>query len=357
MHGRGIRFVRPSVSDVDGVLIDIRRALVTGAMTNGGPLVTRFERDIERFTGSAYAVCVSSCTTGLQVLMKALGLTGEVIVPSYTFAATAQAVRWVGLEPVFCDIEPGCRTMDERRAEDLITSKTSAILGVHMFGEQCDVDRLASKVPHVIFDGAHAFGCTFGDVSSARFGEACVYSFHSTKHVRAFEGGVICTDDAILADRCRTIVNHGFDSLMFSADGTNAKMSEAHAACGIASLKEEAHTRGLNMRGLQQYEVNLSGPVRLVTFAGGPGNRRNCHYAQVVFDTMEQRELAETALHNEGVETRRYFTPLHTVMTGRRGPLPVTEDLTGREICLPNGHLTREERDVVSEIVLQAVRA
>ena len=351
----GIRFVRPQVSDVDGVLRDIRRSLVTGAMTNGGPLVQRFEREIERFAGCAYAVCTSSCTTGLQVLFKALGLTGEVIVPSYTFAATVQAVRWVGLEPVFCDIEPGCRTIDERKAEKLITSRTSAILGVHMFGEQCDVDRLAGKVPHVVFDGAHAFGCTYGGVSSARFGEACVFSFHSTKHVRAFEGGAICTDDAILADRCRTILNHGFDGSSFSADGTNGKMSEAHAACGLASLSEESQTRSANIRGLQQYEVGLSGPVRLVTFAGGPGNRRNGHYAQVVFDTREQRERAVAALREAGVETRSYFKPMHTLVTGRRGPMPVTEDLDGREVCLPNGHLTREEREHVIETLLRSL--
>lgn len=327
-------------------------------MTNGGPLVSLFEREIEKFCGVAHAVCVANCTVGLQVLMRSLELKGEVIVPSYTFAATAQAVRWIGLEPVFCDVELGSRTMDVDRARSLITNRTSAILGVHMFGEQCDADELRGVVPHVIFDGAHAFGCTWSGTPAAKFGDACVFSFHATKHVSSFEGGVICTDDAILADRCRRLVTHGWDGKTFDADGTNAKMSEAHAACGIASLREEATTRSRNIAGLQQYDAMLeSDDVRLVSFAGGPGNRRNGHYAQVEFSTAEMKERSALALAHAVIETRPYFRPLHLTMPGRRGPMPVTEDVASRGLCLPNGHLTADERAYVVETLLRSLDA
>src|SRR5262249_53238247 len=153
-------------------------------------------------------------TIGLEIVIRALGLSGEVILPSMTFVATAHALQWQQITPVFCDIDDKTFTIDPSRLEELITPRTTGIVGVHLWGRGCNVERLAEIAARrrlkLLYDAAHAFACTKGGQRIGSFGHAEVLSFHATKFFNTFEGGAVLTNDDELADRVRLMRNFGF---------------------------------------------------------------------------------------------------------------------------------------------------
>jgi dTDP-4-amino-4,6-dideoxygalactose transaminase len=287
-------------------------------------------------------------TAAMEVVARALNLTGEIIVPAFTFIATPHAFAWLGLEPVFCDIDPATHTIDARAAEQLISSRTSAIVGVHLWGRACDVvglDQIAAR-HHIalIYDAAHALGASFGKQRVGSFGTAEVFSFHATKFFNTFEGGAVTTRDAALAARLRLLRNFGFagyDDIV--ALGTNAKLSEAHAAMGLAMVE---HLDGLIDRNAQSWVHyadalrGLSG-CKLMQVQDGYGS----NYQYVVVEVGDEfpltRDQLLQVLWQENVRARRYFFPgCHRVQpyVSRQQPsLPVTEAATDRVLVFPSG--------------------
>jgi dTDP-4-amino-4,6-dideoxygalactose transaminase len=178
----------------------------------------------------------------LEIAVRAAGLSGEVIVPSFTFIATAHALQWQHITPVFCDIDPRTHNIDPVAVEALITPRTTGIVGVHIWGRGCDVTKLTDVARRhklrLLFDAAHAFGCSYEGTAIGNFGDAEVFSFHSTKWLNSFEGGAVVTNDDDLAGKVRLMGQFGFaDYDRVDSIGTNAKMSEVAAAMALTSIE------------------------------------------------------------------------------------------------------------------------
>src|SRR5205823_3737043 len=185
-----------------------------GWLSNEGPFVQEFEKRIEQMLGVRHCIAMCNATVGLEIAIRAAGLTGEVIVPSFTFVATAHALQWQQITPVFCDIDPKSYTLDPARIEELITPRATGLIGVHLWGRPCDVEALTDIARRyrlkLLFDAAHSFACTHQGRMIGNFGEAEVFSFHATKFVNAFEGGAVVTNNDDLAARIRLMKNFGF---------------------------------------------------------------------------------------------------------------------------------------------------
>ncbi len=204
----------PNAVDRDRLFDRLNWALDNQWLSNSGPLAVEFEARTAELAGVRNSVATCNATVALQMLCHALELTGEVIMPSLTFAATAHAARWVGLDPVFVDVDPLSGQLDPALVAEAVGPLTSAILGVHLWGRTCrapELEKVASDhgLP-LFFDAAHAIGCTLGGQPVASFGVGVVFSFHPTKVVAGFEGGAIVTDDDALAGRCAVCATSGW---------------------------------------------------------------------------------------------------------------------------------------------------
>jgi dTDP-4-amino-4,6-dideoxygalactose transaminase len=312
-----------------------------------------------------------NATLALELVARALGMTGEVIVPSFTFVATVHALAWQGAVPVFCDVDPRTHCLDPERVEALITPRTTGIVGVHVWGRACDVDALADiaarhQLP-LVFDAAHAFGCSHRAQPIGGFGRAEVFSFHATKFVNAFEGGAVTTNDDELDRKLRLARNFGFtDYDKVDALGLNAKMHEASAAMGITSIESMDDVIAINRRNMARYERGLSGLRGISLYRGDAGDRSNYQYVVVEVDAADasiDRDALVRVLHAENVMARKYFYPgCHQLEPYRsRWPdagrsLPHTEALTSRVMCLPTGTAVADtDIDAICSVVRAAI--
>src|SRR5690349_4944149 len=184
---------RPNIGDRERLLARINDMLDRRWLTNNGPFVQELEEKIAAFLGVKHCIAMCNATVGLEIAIRATGMTGEVIVPSFTFIATAHALQWQEITPVFCDIDPRTHNIDPQQVEKLITPRTTGIIGVHVWGRACDVAALeaiaARRRLTLLFDAAHAFGCSYRGRMIGGFGDAEVLSFHATKFFNSFEGG------------------------------------------------------------------------------------------------------------------------------------------------------------------------
>jgi dTDP-4-amino-4,6-dideoxygalactose transaminase len=347
-HTERIPLARPSVPHPDRVAADVERILASGVLTNG-PFVRELERRAAEYLGVRHAVAVSSCTSGLMLVLRAAGLSGDVITPSFTFAATAHAVAWNGLRPVFADIDPETLTLSPHAALRALTVRTSAILATHIFGTPCDTEALREAARshgiRLFYDAAHAFGSRRGDTPIGGFGDAEVFSLSPTKTLIAAEGGIIATNDDVLAERCRIgrdYANPGDYDCRFV--GLNARMSELHAATALDSL-EGLDERVDRRNAIAERYRQALGRVPGIGFAVvGDGDRSTFKDFTVLIDPAEfgrtASDLAEF-LAGAGIETRRYYSPpVHQMQAYRSIAIPgadllYTEEAASRVISLP----------------------
>lgn len=318
-------------------------------LSNNGPLVQELEQRIAIRLGVRHVVATSNGTTAIELLLGALGLSGEVIVPSFTFVATVHAVTRSGLTPVFADIDPRTHALDPRAVEAAITPRTSAILPVHLWGVPADVaafEQLADT--HglaLLFDAAHAFSTSIGGRSVGTFGRAEVFSFHATKFFNTFEGGAIATADDDLAESLRLARNFGFtgeDSVV--AVGSNAKMSEICAAMGLVNLDSADDFIARNRAVREVYVRELEGvPGIALHEVEREGRATNYQYVVALVADGRRDELL-AALRAEGVLARRYFwpgahamEPYRTRQPGASETLPATLRVAREVLVLPTG--------------------
>lgn len=336
---------RPNVGDRADLFERIEGALHRGWLANDGPLVAEFERRVAELLDVQHCVAASSATTALQLVARALGIEGEVVMPSFTFAGTAQALSWLGITPVFAEIDPATHNVDPVDVERAITSRTSAILAVHLWGRACDVDalqRIATRlgIP-LVLDAAHALGCTHGGKPIGGFGRVEVFSFHATKIAGAGEGGVVATGDPDLARRIRLMRNFGFAGYdTVTEQGTNAKMPELSAALGLTSLDSLERFIAANRDNHAQYARELEDVPGLRMIDYPADERQNYHYVVAEVDDPRLRDDLVAVLHAENVLARRYFAPgCHRMQPYSRNPvrLPATEALSDRVLVLPTG--------------------
>lgn len=343
---------RPNVGDRVALMSRINDILDRRWLTNNGRYVQEFEARLADITGTRHAIAMCNATVGLEIAIKAMGLTGEVIVPSFTFVATTHALHFQGLTPVFCDIDPATHNIDPARIEELITPRTSGILAVHTWGRPCDVDAIEEIAKRrglrILYDAAHAFACSANGRMIGNFGSAEVFSFHATKFLNTFEGGAIVTNDDELAARMRLMKNFGFRGYDNVVDvGTNGKMSEVSAAMGLTgleSLDEFIDVNKVNHRSYRQELANIPG-VSLTMY--DDAERSNYQYVVLEIDEQKSgidRDRLVEILWSENVMARRYFypgchmmEPYRTLYPDAGNGLPETERLVTRVLSLPTG--------------------
>lgn len=341
---------RPNLPDTGRFLARAAEILDRRWLTNDGPVVRELEARVAEHAGTAHAVAVSNATLGLSLLGGVLDLRGDVIVPAWTFVATAHAFRWLGATPRFADVDPRTHTLDPVAVARSMSARTSAIVGVHLWGNAADHAALGAiglpaGVP-VLYDAAHAFGAAALDGRPiGTVGTAAVFSFHATKMIHAFEGGAIVTNDDDLAAQLRLARNFGFVGVdQVAALGINAKMSEIHAAMGLCMLEELPRLSAVNRVHWSRYERRLSAlpGVRVV-----PSARRTRPYVVLEIDPqvapLTRDEVVEVLAY-EGVRARRYFHPgVHRMQPYDDeqphvgASLPVTERLAESVVALPTG--------------------
>ena len=321
-------------------------------LTNNGPYVQELEQRIAAMVGVKHCVAMCNATIALEIAVRALGMSGEVIVPSFTFIATAHCLQWQEITPVFCDVDPRTHNIDPKKIEALITPRTSGIIGVHLWGKACQVEDLHVIAGHfrlkLLFDAAHAFGCSHGGRMIGGFGDAEVFSFHATKFFNTFEGGAVVTDDDALARKMRLMANFGFsgyDKVVYV--GTNGKMSEVSAAMGLTGLESLESFIDINRVNYQQYKKGLRGVPGLSLIEYGGPDRTNFQYVVVEVDAAAaglSRDQIVELLWQENVLARRYFypgchrmEPYKSYFPHARLLLPETERLCERVMVLPTG--------------------
>jgi dTDP-4-amino-4,6-dideoxygalactose transaminase len=342
----------PNIGNREQLLRRINDLLDRRQLTNHGPYVEEFEQRVAAFTGARHALAVCNATLGLELAVRALGLSGEVIVPSMTFVATAHALQWHHVTPVFCDIDPETHNLDPRQVERLVTDRTTGVIGVHLWGRPCDVNALAEVAGRhglrLLFDAAHAFGCSYRGRMVGGFGDAEVFSFHATKMLNSFEGGVLATNDDGLARQVRLMRNFGFAGYDNVVElGTNAKMHEVSAAMGLTSLESFDLFVEVNRRNYHHYRARLAGlpGVRLL----GYDEAERCTYQYVVLEIDERvtrvsRDDLVDTLWAENVIARKYFAPGCHNMRAYQDRYPdaalrllATQRLAERVLVLPTG--------------------
>lgn len=319
--------------------------------SNDGPLLVQFEQRLQAYLGAGHCVVTCNATLALSLTIQALGLTGEVIVPSYTFISTANVLKTGGLTPVFCDIRAQDMTIDPEACAALITPRTSAVIATHIWGAPCDTDALQAVCDAagimLLYDSAHAFGVEHQGRKIGGFGRAEIFSLHATKVLHSFEGGVIATDDADLAADLRLRRNFGFSAVdHVEVAGVNAKMSEAHAAMGLANLDVLDDTIAANRRCHDAYAAGLAGVAGLHLHRPAPEAVSNYHYVVAEIDAAQfglSRDTLVDLLFAENILARRYFYPgghralPHLPDDGLPVSLPVTEAICDRVLVLPAG--------------------
>lgn len=358
---------RPNIGNRERLLARINDMLDRRWLTNGGLYVQELERRIAEMVGVRHCIAICNATVGLEIAIRALGFTGEVIVPSMTFIATAHALQWQEITPVFCDIDPRTHNIDPRRIEQMITPRTTGIIGVHLWGRPCDIEAIdvIARRHHlkVLYDAAHAFGCSYKGQMIGGFGDAEVFSFHATKFFNTLEGGAVVTNSDELADKIRLMKNFGFaDYDKVISIGINGKMNEGSAAMGLTSLESLEEFVSVNCRNYRLYRRGLDGVpgIRMVTY--DEGERNNYQYVVLEIDQDEtgvSRDQMLEILHAENVIARRYFFPgCHRMEPYRSyfpnaGMLvPETEKLVTRVLSLPTGTaIGPDEIDRVCEII------
>ncbi len=325
-------------------------------LTNHGEWVLQFEKELQDYLGVKHCIAMCNGTVALEIAIRALGLTGEVIVPSLTFVATAHALQWQGITPVFCDVDPVSLCIDPNEVKRRITSRTTGIIGVHVYGRCCDVDTLEdlaeSHQLRLMFDAAHAFGNTCHGKKVGGFGACEVFSFHATKFFNSFEGGAVATNNDELAEKIRFMQNFGFSD-MDSVEhiGVNGKMTEVCAAMGLTNLRSIDRFREINGLNHAAYEQGFSEIEGLnIIHGSGEGSpdwqSANKQYVVVGVEPgfpLSRDELMHR-LHSENILVRRYFwpgchrmEPYSSLQPDARESLPVTEAVLDRILLFPTG--------------------
>ncbi|MCU7942943.1 MAG: aminotransferase class I/II-fold pyridoxal phosphate-dependent enzyme [Candidatus Thiodiazotropha sp. (ex Cardiolucina cf. quadrata)] len=349
---------RPSIGDRELFLRFTNEILDRQWLTNNGPVVRELEGRIADYHDVSHCVAMCSGTVALEIAIRALQLKGEVIVPSYTFIATAHALHWQAITPIFADIDPHTHNLDPAAVRRMISPRTTGIIGVHLWGRVAAVEALQSIADEyqlkLMFDAAHAFGCTRAGTKVGNFGSCEVLSFHATKFFHTFEGGAVLTNDDELAETMRLMRNFGFSGVdNVIHPGTNGKMTEIAAAMGLTNIqsidKVIDHNRGV----YQAYSKALADVATVDLLAYDEEESNNYQYVvvEVTDNSPVTRDQIVDALQAENVLARRYFwpcchrkKPYSDLYPNASSFLLNSEQVSERVIVLPAGPEMDDER-------------
>ena len=362
-----IYVTRPLLPSLDQVYSQLQEVWYSKWITNNGPKHKELESKLKEYLKVDNAVMFSNGTLALELGLKSLDISGEVITTPFTFPATVQALDRNGLTPVFCDIEDKTLNIDASKIEKLITDKTSAILAVHVFGNPCNVEKIKEIADKynlkVIYDGAHAFGSHINGKSIGSYGDMTMFSFHATKLFNTIEGGCLVFKDNKLYEKLNLLKNFGIvspEKVVIS--GTNAKLNEVQAAVGIEVLKivkEERKRRKYIKKIYENGLCNIPG-IKIV-------NKLDDENASYQYFTIEIDEdkygISRDELHVElkkyNIITRKYFYPLCSefewykhLPSAKKENLPVSHEVVKKVLSMPYyGELNIEDVNQICEII------
>lgn len=330
-------------------------------LTNNGPLVQELEQRLADYLGVDNLLLVANGTLALQIAFRLLNVQGEAVTTPFTFAATSSAMCWQGIQPRYADINPQDFNLDPTRIEDKINTNTSAIVPVHVYGNPCQTQAIGDiakkhNLP-VIYDAAHAFGVQMDGQSILNAGDVATLSLHATKLFHTVEGGALIIRDRTLYEQARRMINFGFDADGGIADiGINAKMSEFHAAMGLATLDcvDDIITKRAAL--VKEYREILHGHVAFQRRQGS----ENGAYMPILLASSEQAAAVDARLQQAGIRARRYFSPaLHeTDLLANGDDCPVAGDVSRRVLCLPlYAQLPDKQACWIAEQVIDVIAA
>lgn len=329
-------------------------------LTNMGPLASDLEIRLKEYLNINHLLFVTNGTIALQMAIKALEITGEIITTPFSFVATTSSIVWEGCTPVFVDIDKNSLCIDATKIEEAITENTQAILATHVYGNPCDVieiEKIAKKHKlKVIYDGAHAFGVKISGKSIFEFGDVTTCSLHATKLFHTVEGGLLTTNDPQILKKLASIRNFGisgpetFDSL-----GINGKNSEFHAAMGLLNLNYiDAILE--KRRVLSNYYDQKLINVKSIKPKWNNSATENYSYYVILFESEELLLKIKEGLDLNEIFTRRYFYPslANTLPYLDKINFEVTDCIAKRALCLPFYYdLSTEEIDLIARLILR----
>ena len=357
---------QPLLPDLADVKKELAEIWDSKWLTNMGKKHNELELRLKDTLKAPNVSLFNNGTIALMVAIKALDLPygSEVITTPFTFAATPHCIAWNGLKPVFCDIEPNTMTIDADKIESLITPNTSAILGVHVYGFPCAVDKIDAIAKKynlkVIYDAAHAFSTEINGKGIGTFGNITMFSFHATKLFNSIEGGCLTYNDESLVRKIYNLRNFGIRSEELVEEvGINGKMNEIQAAIGLLNLnlyKEEQEKRA-KIKAF--YDENI-GKIKGIRIPQMPANTSNSYqyYPIVIEDDypLTRDELYEK-FKKENIFTRKYFYPAchdyecyKNDLAVKLADLSVVDDLKNKVLCLPfYGDLPQDVLELICE--------
>jgi dTDP-4-amino-4,6-dideoxygalactose transaminase len=355
---------RPLLPPLDELMPYLEAIWASAQVTNDGPFVRQLETALAERLGVAHVVLTSSGTMALLLALRALGMQGEVVTTPFSFVATAHALRWSGIVPVFADIDADDLTLDPAAVEAALTPRTRGILPVHVYGHPCDpaLDRLArQRGLALLYDAAHAFGVRTMPPLASR-GDLSVLSFHATKVFHTFEGGAVVCHDAAMKLRLERLRNFGFaGETEVEAVGINGKMNELQAAFGLLHLRHLDAALNARAQVDAAYRAQLAGVDGITCVAAAVGASGNFGYfpIRVDADRADGREGLYRRLRDAGVHARRYFFPLisdfamyRDAAGARPESLPVAHRVAREILCLPIfPQMTADDCERVVEVI------
>ncbi len=357
-----INVTKTYLPNLDEYCSYLKKIWESGQVTNHGPFVTQLENELKKYLGVKHLFCTSNATVGLQIAIKALSLSGEIITTPFSYVATTSVIKWEGCEPKYVDIDADTLCLDPQKISDAITKRTTAIFPVHVYGNACNVDAIADIARKyklkVLYDAAHSFATQLNDRSILEFGDISVLSFHATKLFHTVEGGAIVTSDDQLAHRISYMRNFGHKGPEdFYGLGINGKMSELHAAMGLcllpkmpAIIKQRQHLSSI-------YDSHLSyhPNIRRPGFASALDY--NYAYYPIILNTEEMLLRMMSTLNQNQIFPRRYFYPaLNKLNYVESTEMPIAEDIASKVLCLPlAAELSEREVESISQLVISAL--
>lgn len=342
---RPIPVTRSSLPPLEEYIPLLEKIWQSRQVTNAGALHQQLEKELCAYLGVPFLSLFSSCTAALVAALKLLDLRGEVITTPYTFAATAHALAWCNLKPVFVDIDPVTANIDPGEIEKAITPQTCAILAVHCYGQPCDTDAIAAIAEKynlkIIYDAAHGFAVEDAQGSILKHGNLSTVSFHGAKVFNTAEGGALICHDEETKKRIDSFKNFGFVSeTAIDECGFNGKMSELNAALGIAQLRHIDSHIAARKKIDETYRRHIAGIRGIEPLEFGRAARANYSYFPI--RVTKEYGLTRDELYEKfkfrNILTRRYFHPIITDFVPYRplgGNTPIAKEFSSQILCLP----------------------
>ena len=348
----------PSLPPMEEFVSILNSAWDNKILTHNGPLLQELEKKVAKFINHNNVVAVTNGTIALQLAIKALDLHGEIITTPFTWIATASAIRWENCDPVFVDIDLDTFNIDPNKIEDAITHRTTAIMPVHVFSNPCDIEAIEGIAKKhnlkVIYDAAHAFGVNYKNKSIMEYGDISCTSFHATKIFNSGEGGACFSNDFALVEKLKRLRFFGHDdNKNIVEDGCNGKMTEIHAALGLANLPylTDVIKRRKEIYQLYFNELNEMKKIRFQKF--NP-NAYNYSYMPLVFSSENVLLTIEKKLKENNIYPRRYFYPSLNTLKSIKSiiPLEKSEELAKHILCVPsNNWISNDDVKKITNII------